>query len=233
MAKSNAQLEADVAALMESLGVGKADVIENLEELPALNKFLVLSAANFVLKVQENLKKAKKIDTGRLSNSISQGDVIVDGTGLSITVGYDESSEASKYADFVNMGVKGAINKRKAPNSPYSFKNPYPSKKMAMEIAKWYNRNGINARQESNRTNRSALQRKRKRLSSMVSEASSIKSLAYATAASIKRKGIGKTGFFDKAVESSFNEDFTQAIANITGLSVALNITKKYGDNNK
>lgn len=233
MAKSNKQLEAEVAQLMESLGVGKADVIENLEELPALNRFLVLSAANFVLKVQENLRKAKKIDTGRLSDSVEQGEVNVTGNGLSITVGYNESSEASKYADFVNKGVKGAKNKRKAPGSPYSFKNPYPNRKMALEIAKWYRRKGTLSRQETSRTTSRGLQRKRKKLSTMASEASSLKSLAYATAARIKQYGIGKTGFFDKAVDSSYNEEFTQAIANITGLSVALNITKKYGDNNK
>lgn len=232
MARTNSQLEAEVEAILNSRGIKKSDVLD-VKDLPALNQFLVLSAANFVLKVQENLRKAKKIDTGTLSTQIESGEVNVSNTGISISVGYPEGSKALEYADFVNKGVKGAVEKRRAPGSPYTFKNPYPSKKMALEIAKWYRRKGTQSRTESPRTSRSGIQRKRKRLSTMASEANSLKSLAYATAASIKRKGIGKTGFFDKAVDSSFNEDFTQAIANITGLNVALNINQKYGDNNK
>ena len=232
MAKTNKQLEAEVEALLESQGIKKSEVLE-ISSLPSLNQFLVLSAANFVLKVQENLKKAKKIDTGRLSSDIASGNVEVSNSGLSITVGYPETSEAANYADFVNKGVKGAVEKRRAPGSPYSFKNPYPNKKMALEIAKWYRRKGAQSRTDTTRTSRSAIQRKRKKLSTMASEASSLKSLAYATAANIKKKGIGRTGFFDKAVDSTFTEDFNQAIANITGLSVAVKIENKYGNNNK
>ncbi len=74
MAKSNKQIEQEVLSLLDSQGISSKDVFE-LEELPPLNKYLVLSAANFVLKVQKNLRDAKKIDTGRLSSDIEAGEV--------------------------------------------------------------------------------------------------------------------------------------------------------------
>lgn len=232
MAKSNKQIEQEVLALLDSQGISSKDVFE-LEEFPPLNKYLVLSAANFVLKVQKNLRDAKKIDTGRLSSDIESGDVDVTESGLSITVGYPEGSEANNYADFVNKGVKGAVDKRRAPGSPYSFKNQYPNKKMALQLAKWYRRQSISAKKETKITTRRGLQKKRQSLSTMASQANSLKSLAYATAANIKKKGLRKTGFFDKAVDSTFNEEFKQAIANITGLTISLNIQNKYGNNDK
>ena len=95
---------------------------------------------------------------------------------------------------------------------------------MALSILQWYRRHANFARKETQKTNLSAVQRKRKKLSKMVSEASKLKSLAYATAVNIKRKGLKKTGFFDKAINDSFGPDFYNAIAKITGKEIAVNI---------
>ena len=48
------------------------------------------------------------------------------GTGYVLSVGYQQGSEASKYYDFVNKGVKGTSNVKADAKSPYSFK---PNKK--------------------------------------------------------------------------------------------------------
>jgi hypothetical protein len=66
----------------------------------------------------------------------------------------------------------------------------------------------------------------------MVDANKRIKSLAFATAVNIKRRGLKKTGFFDKAVQSSFGADFVKALAKITGKEIAINI-KGNGNNNK
>jgi hypothetical protein len=68
----------------------------------------------------------------------------------------------------------------------------------------------------------------------MVSESNRLKSLAYATAVKIKQKGLRKTGFFDKAVQSSFGKDFYATLSRMTGkeIGIAINI-KNYGNNSK
>jgi hypothetical protein len=58
----------------------------------------------------------------------------------------------------------------------------------------------------------------------MVSESSRIKSLAYAVSVSIKRKGLKKTGFIDKAGQFAFGKEFNDAVAKIIGREVVINI---------
>ena len=65
----------------------------------------------------------------------------------------------------------------------------------------------------------------------MVDAEQSKKSLAYATAISIKRKGLKTTGFFDKAIQQSFGRDFTIQLAKATGRDLQLLIS--YGNNNQ
>lgn len=221
MAKNLKQLQDEVLRGIES----NKDQFREVTSLPPVEQLLVLSAANFILKVQENLRSANKIDTGRLETDIAQGDVIRTPNGYSISVGYPEQSQASKYYDFVNKGVQGVENQSKAPRSPYKFKNVYPSKKMALELLKWYRRNTNAVRGESQSTIKSPLQKKRKKLSTMVNQSNRLKSLAYATAVSIKKKGLKTTGFFDKAVESSFGNEFVDAMAKIVGESLKIIIT--------
>jgi hypothetical protein len=65
----------------------------------------------------------------------------------------------------------------------------------------------------------------------MVSESSRVKSLAYAVSVSIKRKGLKKTGFFDKAAKFAFGREFNDAVAKIIGREVVINI--RNGNNSK
>ena len=226
MAKSVKQLQDEVLSYLDSQGQSKA-AFEDVNKLQGVEKLLVLSAANFILKVQENLNQSGRVDTGALSSDIESGEVVTGGGSVSITVGYPAGSKAAKYYDFVNKGVKGT---RGGPDSPYSFKNERVGG-LRNAIEGWLKRNNIASRNEDQKKNLSPVQRKRKRLSKMVSESSRIKSLAYAVSVSIKRKGLKKTGFFDKAGQFAFGKEFNDAVAKIIGREVVINI--RNGNNSK
>lgn len=232
MAKSIKQIEAEVLAKLESKGFGiSATEFDEITELKGIEELMVLAAANFILQVQENLNQAGKIDTGTLASDIEKGEITNSGGVYSIDVGYAKGSKASKYYDYVNKGVKGTRSGTPA-NSPYSFRNDMPGRSMTLAIAKWYRRHASYGRKETQKKNLSAVQRKRKKLSKMVDANKRLRSLAYATAVNIKRRGLKKTGFFDKAIQSSFGVDFVKALAKITGKEIAINI-KGNGNNNK
>lgn len=230
MAKSNKQIEQEILAFLDTIGESSAS-FQEADTLQGLEKLIIEAASNFVLRVRENLQKANKIDTGELERSISQGDLINNNGIYEIEVGYLEGSKGAKYADYVNKGVKG-VRSGEPSDSPYSFKNDKPGLSMILAIAKWYRRNAGFARRETQKTGLSAVQKKRKRLSKMANQADSLKSLAYATSVNIKRRGLKKTGFFDKAVQASFGSDFTRLVAVVAGRQIQVNITK-YGNNNK
>ena len=229
MAKSIKQIEAEVLSFLDSIGEDSQAFKEVTGK--GIEEAIILSAANFILKVQENLNRAGAIDTGTLSSQITQGDLINTGGKYELDVGYRADSKAAKYYDFVNKGVKGTRSGNPA-DSPYSFKNDKPGRAMQSALMGWYRRNSSFARREdAPKKSFSQVQRKRKKLLKMVNESSRLKSLAYATAVNIKRRGLKKTGFFDKAVDSSFGQDFYNMIAKISGKEIVINI--RNGNNNK
>jgi hypothetical protein len=228
MAKSVKQLQDEVLSYLDSQGQSK-DAFEDVNKLQGVEKLLVLSAANFILKVQENLNQSGRVDTGALASDIESGEVVTGGGSVSITVGYPAGSKAAKYYDFVNKGVKGTRSGSPS-DSPYSFKNERVGG-LRNAIEGWLKRNNIASRNEDQKKNLSPVQRKRKRLSKMVSESSRIKSLAYAVSVSIKRKGLKKTGFIDKAAQFAFGKEFNDAVAKIIGREVVINI--RNGNNSK
>jgi hypothetical protein len=228
MAKSVKQLQDEVLSYLDSQGQSKA-AFEDVNKLQGVEKLLVLSAANFIIKVQENLNQSGRVDTCALASDIESGEVVTGGGSVSITVGYPAGSKAAKYYDFVNKGVKGTRSGNPS-DSPYSFKNERVGG-LRNAIEGWLKRNNIASRNEDQKKNLSPVQRKRKRLSKMVSESSRIKSLAYAVSVSIKRKGLKKTGFIDKAAQFAFGKEFNDAVAKIIGREVVINI--RNGNNNK
>ena len=66
-----------------------------------------MAAANFIQKVKSNIEVLGISDTGALSDDISQGDLIKQPNGYSISLGYPVNSKAAKYYDFINKGVQG------------------------------------------------------------------------------------------------------------------------------
>jgi hypothetical protein len=227
MPKSIKQLQDELlsSGLLDRLASSRTNFAE-LNQLPILEQYIILSASNFILKVKENIEVLGISDTGALSDDISSGELVKESNGYSIEVGYPSGSKAAKYYDFVNKGVKGV--KSGTPNSPYAFKNIGVGRAMLQNIKSWVDRNGI-------RTNEVAITRRQARrqsLSNMSNESTRRKSLAYAVAVGIKKKGLRKTGFFDNAIDSYFGNDFTSGIAKVIGQDIKV-IIRQNGNTNQ
>lgn len=223
MAKSISQLQNEILSdnTLNRLGMERG----SLDSLPSVEKYLIESAANFIIKVQENINALGISDTGALSDDLAQGDLIKQGGSYSISMGYPSNSKAVKYYDYVNKGVRGV--KSGTPDSPYAFKNLGVSKKFSENIFSWIKRNGI--RGDVAITKRQA---KRQSLSKMANQLSKQKSLAYAVAVGIKKKGLRKTGFFDNAVDNYFGNDFVATLSKIVGQDITI-LIKRDGNNNQ
>lgn len=219
MAKTTKQLQDELVndSMLDKLGNERTDYA-GLNELPSTKQIIILSAANFIEKVKENLQKQGKISSGNLEDGITQGDLIEDRNGMEIDLGYLESDPASKYYDYVNKGVTGYASGK--PNSPYGYKSLKVSKSMVKSLMLWYRKRGNAARREDQVKKLSATQRKNKRLKKQVDAAKDLKSLAYATAVSIKKKGIRKSAFFDNAVAFSFGKGFIDAVSRTVGQDI-------------
>lgn len=217
-----ARLDTDVVindAMIASQAANKEDY-QKLGQLPFVERTIIRYAAKFIKQVQNNLKKANKVDTGTLSTDIAQGDLIKEGSSYSLDIGYPQSSAGAKYYDFVNKGVKGF--KSGQPNSPYSFKSAYPSMNgpMVTAIQKWVKRNALSQRREDQKYNLSSTQNKRK----SIAQLNTGRTTAYLIARKIKQRGLPKTGFFDNAVDKVFNQAFYDKMAKAVGADLVVYI---------
>jgi hypothetical protein len=88
----------------------------------------------------------------------------------------------------------------------------------------WYRLGKAKSTSETQTKKLSKTQRKNKKLKQVVNKADSLKSLAYATAAAIKRDGLRTTSYFDNAVKAVFNKEFFAAMATAFGGDVQLQI---------
>lgn len=206
-------------AAIASKAANKEDY-QSLGKLPFIEQTIIRFASIFIKRVQDNLKKANKVDTGTLSTDITQGELIKQGSTYSLDIGYPVGSNGSRYYDFVNKGVKGF--KSGTPNSPYSFKSAYPSINgpMVTAIQKWVKRNALSQRREDQRFNLSGLQRKRK----SVAQLNTGRTTAYLIARKIKQRGLPKTGFFDNAVDEVFNQQFYDKMGKAIGADLVVYI---------
>lgn len=178
-------------------------------EAPVLEQFMVKTVGEFLIKVQENIISLNKVDTGRLSESVSGGELQNDGAGsFSILAGYLDDS-AAPYASFVNQGVRG-FKSGQPSDSPFFFKSAWASRNgpMTVAIQKWMKRQGILARRETQRTNLTALQTKRQ----AISQIESSRSMAQLIASRIKQRGLPKTDFFSSAVREYFGDEFAAGV---------------------
>lgn len=218
----NRQLEAKVLAEMNKMdGTNLQSDYSDSVELDYIQKVMFMHGEEFIKQAIKNLKKANKINTGTLSSDLAQGEINVSGGVYSMKVGYPENSKGSEYYDYVNKGVKGLSGSQ---NSKYKFRTFNPSKNMVAAIDSWLKNNRISSRFEGQKKNLSSLQKKRKSITKIISEAESKKRLSYVIAKSIKRKGINKTGFFDKAQDAAFGESFANDIAKAAGKEISIRI---------
>ena len=217
-----ARLDTDVVindAIIASQAANKEDY-QKLGQLPFVERTIIRFASIFIKRVQDNLKKANKVDTGTLSTDITEGELIKQGSSYSLDIGYPVGSAGAKYYDFVNKGVKGF--KSGQPNSPYSFKSAYPSMNgpMVTAIQKWVKRNALSQRREDQKYNLSSTQNKRK----SVAQLNTGRTTAYLIARKIKQRGLPKTGFFDNAVDEVFNQQFYDKMGKAIGADLVVYI---------
>jgi hypothetical protein len=104
----------------------------------------------------------------------------------------------------------------------------------------WYRLGKAKTTSETQTKKLSKTQRKNKKLKQVVNKANSLKNLAYATAAAIKRDGLRTTSYFDNAVKAVFNKEFFATMAIAFGGDVQLQIRQignkiesNNGNNNK
>lgn len=220
MAKSDKQIQQeflDNPALLEELS--KLEEI-GTKNLPVTERYIIAKAINFIKKVQENLKKLNKIDTGSLERDVTKGELQNNAGVYEIEIGYPKGSKAAEYYDYVNKGVTGF--KSKTPRSPYKFKNATPSSSgpMVLALQKWMKRQGILSRRETKSTIISSLQRKRK----SISELDSSRQGAWMMARKIKSRGLPKTGYFDDAINEYFGPGFADTMAKIVGADIRVGV---------
>jgi hypothetical protein len=200
-------------------------------KLSEFESVLVDAGSLFIYLAQKRIQAKNKIDTGALSD-LQITSVSKEANRYSLTIGYPDGSPAWDYYDFQNKGVKGL--KSGNPNSIYAYKSLGVSKKMINSLMAWYTRHSIFSLKEDQKKNLSGLQRKRKSISSIVSKANKLQSLAYATAISIKKKGLPKINFIDDNIEIAFNDAFIAKLELALGEDILLKFKQEFnGYNNK
>jgi hypothetical protein len=219
----------------------KYDVVKP-DDYPIAEKMLMIYGERFTTVVVNNLGKSGSIATGKIAQLVDPK-VRKFGNDYEMYLGYDKDNPASVYYKFVNKGVRGvggvnARPKKVASDTPYAYKTPFPNQKMANSILQWYKLGKAKTTAESQKYNLTKTQRKSKKLSKIVDKATSLKTLAYATASAIKRDGLKTTSYFDNAVKTVFNKEFFATMATAFGGDVQLQIRQignkiENGNNNK
>jgi hypothetical protein len=221
--KAQAKILAD--GFLASLG-GNYDKVSETD-LPVIEAMLFAVGVDFNKQVVDNLTKSNAISSGDLLD-INLPQIYQKGNGFVLEVGYPINSKQQKYYDYVNKGVKGVGGKNAKPkknSGDYSFKTAYPNKKMALSLL-------LSLRNSSKQTIAykpvSKLERKRKKLKKMLTDADSKKALAYAISSNIKKNGLKATYFFDKAIKTIFTKDFQAAMAEALKADVTIQIRKAW-----
>lgn len=239
--KTEAQAQSDLLneGALDKLANDSSDYL-SLEEMPLVKQTILLSAGSFIERVKSNLNRLGKNDTGGLEDDISQGELLEDRYGYELDLGYEKGSPSAKYWDFVNQGVRGV--KNQSIQSEYTFETIYPGPRMVGAIQSWLERGNAGALTEnlSSKNMQSSrisnLQRKRVRVMEAVSEADRLRSLAYAVATSIKKKGLKQTRYFDDAIEDTFGSKFFENLSKAVGADIKVyikQIKKLINENSK
>ena len=211
MSISKAQIQALRDSFIQSIGDTGFDKYKD-GELPILEETLAKYGQAFNDKITEILDKENITSSGKLAEP-ALPIITKFGTGYILSVGYQQGSEASKYYDFVNKGVKGTKNTKADGKTPYSFKT---SKKAVpvSSIEKWLSYNKL----------KSVSVKKYTKLGAESKAIESKRSLAWAIARSIHTKGLRSTHYFDRAVAQIFNKEFIESIAVAVGGDVQIQI---------
>ena len=224
MSISKAQIQAIREGFIQSIGeTGFGKVKPG--ELPILEETLALYGKAFNDTLVKILDQNNITSSGRLAEP-ALPIITKFGTGYVLSLGYEPGSEASKYYDFVNKGVKGTKNIKADSKTPYSFKGNKKAVPVS-SIEKWLSYNKL----------KSVSVKKYTKLGTETKAIDTKKSLAYVIARSIHTKGLKSTHYFDRAVTQVFNKEFIQNLAVAIGGDVQIQIKQtinesKNGNNN-
>lgn len=218
MSISKAQIEALRNGFLQSIGDTGFNVVKP-GDLPVVERTLALYGKAFNDTLVKILDQENITSSGRLAEP-ALPIITKFGTGYVLSVGYQQGSEASKYYDFVNKGVKGTSNVKADAKSPYSFK---PNKKAVpiSSIEKWLGYNKL----------KSVSVKKYTKLGTETKAIEGKKSLAFLIARSIHKKGIKSTKYFDRAVAQVFDKQFIENIAAALGGDVQIQIKQTVNEN--
>ena len=218
MSITRAQIEQLRNGFVQSLGGGFN--IVNPNDLPILERVLAIYGEAFNNKVTEILDKENITSSGKLADP-AQPIITKFGNRYVLSLGYEPGSEAAKYYDFVNKGVKGTKNVKADSKTPYAF-NTNKKAVPVSQIEKWLSYNKLKSVSVSRYT----------RLGTERKAIEGKKSLAFLIARSIHRKGLKSTHYFDRAVAQIFNKEFIQNLAVAIGGDVQIQIKQAVNGNN-
>lgn len=150
---------------------------------------LVELADFLITTARENMDRKGNTATGFTSTSMKAGPIQTNTSKLQVDV------EIASTYKFLDQGVKGTEGGR----GKYQFKTKYPGKKMALALLRWVKVRRVATKYKAI----SANEKKNQRIKKLSKKADSQKSLAYAIATNIKKKGIKPTMFFSDAVKET------------------------------
>ena len=218
MSISKAQIQALRDNFIQSLG-GSFDKYKG-GDLPVLEETLALYGQAFNDRITQILDSENITSSGKLAEP-ALPIITKFGTGYILSLGYEPGSEASKYYDFVNKGVKGTKNEKADSKTPYAFKGNKKAVPVS-SIEKWLGYNKL----------KSVSVKKYTKLGTEAKAIEGKKSLAFLIARSIHRKGLKSTRYFDRAVAQIFNKEFIENIAIAVGGDIQIQIKQAINGNN-
>lgn len=219
MSITKAQIQAIRDSYLNTLGT-TGDSLVKPGELPILEETLAKYGKEFNDAITRILDKDKITSSGKLADP-AVPIITKFGTGYILSLGYEEGSEAAKYYNFVNKGVKGTKNVKADGKTPFAFK---PNKRSVpvSSIEKWLGYNKL----------KSVAVKKYRKLGGESKAIEGKKSLAWAIARSIHTKGLSSTHYFDRAIAQVFNKEFIANIATAVGGDIQIQIRQTVNDGN-
>ena len=220
ISKAQAKLIAD--GYLSSLGRKKT--ID--DDLPVIEALLLKYGKEFQDTAVANLNANKSIASGNIESNLTF-QVTKFGTTYTLSMGYPDNKPASKYWDYVNQGVRGTDNKKADNKTPYFFKKE--KKAIPISVVEDFLKYG---------KKKATAVKKYTKLGVELKASEGTKSLKYAIARSIHKKGLRSTRYFDNARDSVFGADFQENINAALGFDVEIKITQianeiKDGNNNR
>jgi hypothetical protein len=199
-----------MADALSGLGESKSS-FEPLD-LSAVEEVLFDYAKEFQKMASRQLRRANKISSGKLEDSIS----------FEITEtnnGFELALKVLDYYKFVDQGVRGAGANSKNNTSPYKYRDKMPPIK---EILKWIKQKGsLKASAEDQKRGLSKAQKSSRALKAAAKKIKP-KTLAFLIARKIQQRGLPYTGFWERSFEKTF-KGLDVKLAEVTGLNIRTN----------